>query len=94
MKIRMLEHFQGRNQPTLAINQEYDSAELGEELTKWLLDNDKAIVIEQPKHYGGQAEPELRHDDEIYEEVKKEAEEPKDEIMTTEKPKRRRRRAK
>jgi pyruvate/2-oxoglutarate dehydrogenase complex dihydrolipoamide acyltransferase (E2) component len=72
MKIRMNEHYQGRGHPTLTINQEYESAEIGQELTQWLLDNGKAIDI-TPKHYGAQPEPELKHDDEIYEEVKQEA---------------------
>jgi pyruvate/2-oxoglutarate dehydrogenase complex dihydrolipoamide acyltransferase (E2) component len=45
MKIRMNEHYQGRGHPTLTINQEYESAEIGQELTQWLLDNGKAIDI-------------------------------------------------
>ena len=73
MKLRMNEHYQGRGRPTLAINQEYDSAELGEELTAWLLDNGKAVEVKS-KHYGAQPEPELKADDEIYEQVKQEAE--------------------
>lgn len=61
MKVKMLEYFQGRNQPMLGLGKEYDvSATLG----AWLLEHRKAEQIEAP-HYGGQPEPELRQDDEL-----------------------------
>lgn len=50
MKIRMDEHFQGRDLPTLGVNQEY---EVGKDITKsladWLLENRKARVVEELK---------------------------------------------
>lgn len=72
MKVRMLEHFQGTNLPTLVEGKEYD---VDLDLASYLLEHRKAVRVEQPKHYGSQPleegkAPELRHDDELAEEVK------------------------
>ena len=45
MKIRMLEHFQGRDEPTLAKGQEYDN--VPEHLCSWLLEHNKAVEVKQ-----------------------------------------------
>jgi hypothetical protein len=74
MKVKMIEHYQDRD-VTLFPDQEADvSAALG----AWLIEHRKAQAVidarhlnvepqfeqaEEPPHYGGQKEPELRHDD-------------------------------
>lgn len=68
MKVKMREFFQGREiEGVLEPRKVYD---VPEELAAWLVENRKAEnVREEPVHYGAQAEPELRHDDEIYQAV-------------------------
>ena len=77
MKIRMLEHFQGRGLPSLAYGEEHEvPGKVSEQLAAWLLEHRKAEVVDEPKHYGSQPltdEPELRQDEELYAEVKQEA---------------------
>ena len=99
MKLKMLETFQGVNVTALNVaeNMPVTILEAGEvyevdaNTAAFLLEHHKAEQAEetpakQPKHYGAQAEPELRHDDELYEEVKAESEAPAEEepIMSTE----------
>jgi len=50
MKIKMLEHFKGRGQPSLSPGTEHDSAAIGEELAAWLVEHGKAVdVTPKPK---------------------------------------------
>ena len=46
MKIKILEWYQGTQQPTLKPGEEHDSAQLGKTLTDWLIAHGKAEVIE------------------------------------------------
>lgn len=61
MKLKMLEHFQGTDLPTLMEGKEYD---VDQALADYLLAHKKAVAVKEPVHYGAQKEPELRHDDE------------------------------
>jgi hypothetical protein len=45
MIIKMIEHFQGSGQPTLAPGKEYDSAEISLPLCQWLIDHGKAVDV-------------------------------------------------
>lgn len=66
MKIKMLEHFQGRNQPTLSFGQVCKVGEdVSQALADWLLANGKAELAEESEHYGAQPltdETQLAHD--------------------------------
>jgi hypothetical protein len=76
MKVKMTRWFQGRNQPTLALGSEY---ELPDGLGEWLVKNHMAAQVVELEpvpdndpefiHYGAQAEPELAHDDELYQRI-------------------------
>ena len=85
MKLKMLEYVQGRDiHGTLEDGTVVDVLtpgtvyEIDEQLAAYLLEHRKAEkigrktppVVEE-KHYGAQAEPELRHDDEIADEAPK-----------------------
>jgi hypothetical protein len=48
MKIKMQEYFQGTNQPSLEINKEYESADIGQALCDWLLEHGKAVDVTPP----------------------------------------------
>ena len=114
MKVIMLETVQGRdisgtllpeNIPSEVL-QEGKSYEVDGSLAKWLFENNKAKTYKPSEvHYGAQAEPELRHDDEKYAEMSAESaaeeavtdetgiEQPEGEpIMTTEETKSKRKR--
>lgn len=45
MQIKMLEYFQGTNQPYLEPGKEYESKDIGQKLCEWLLEHNKAIDI-------------------------------------------------
>src|SRR5210317_281556 len=45
MKIRMLEYFQGTNQPYLEIDKEYESSKISRALCEWLIEHSKAVDI-------------------------------------------------
>lgn len=50
MKIKMLEYFQGTNQPSLTLGKEYESNDIGQGLCDWLLEHGKAQdVTPKPK---------------------------------------------
>ena len=99
MKVRMLETYQGVGQTATLLHEDIrvsvleqgESYDVDPTLGAWLVDNRKAeeIAEAKPVHYGAQAEPELRHDDELYAEQTAEPEaqakpEP-DPIMTSDK---------
>lgn len=73
MKVKMLETYQGRDvqavhaidQMTVSILESGEEYEVSAVLGQWLVENRKAEVIETP-HYGAQAEPQPRHDEEIH----------------------------
>lgn len=92
MKLKLLETVQGRDVSgvlletgaTVTVLEEGQAYEVSASLGAWLLENKKAEVYKEEKkskHYGAQAEPELRHDEEIYKEL---TEEPVSDMMTTE----------
>lgn len=74
MKVKMLELVQGRDITGTLLHDglEVSILELDEEyqvsdtLGAWLLEHRKAVKLETAAHYGAQAEPELRDDEEIY----------------------------
>lgn len=73
MKVKMFETYQGRDvqavhsidQLTVSILEPGEEYEVSASLGQWLVENRKAEIVETP-HYGAQAEPEPRHDEEIY----------------------------
>lgn len=72
MKVKMLETYQGRDvqavhsidQITVSILEPGEEYEVTASLGQWLVENRKAEMVETP-HYGSQAEPELRNDEEL-----------------------------
>lgn len=89
MKLKMLETYQEVGREPLPEGQVVNvDAPLGQ----WLVENRKAEIFigeETPPHYGAQAEPEFRHDDEKYAEMAAESlkeETPDDEEESQEEP--------
>jgi len=64
MKILFLQDFQGVETGNV-FYQRGQIVQLDDGVAARLVADKRAELIEE-KHYGGQAEPELRHDDEIY----------------------------
>lgn len=81
MKVKMLEIVQGREITGTLLHDglEVSILETGEEyqvsetLGAWLIEHRKAVKLEAT-HYGSQAEPALRNDEEIYEKMAEESE--------------------
>lgn len=77
MKIKMREAFQGTGQSGILVNEgitvtifeKGDTLEVNNALGGWLIENGKADEV-PPIVYATTPQPELRHDDEIYEEVR------------------------
>jgi hypothetical protein len=82
MQVKILEYVQGRdirgslpNGTVTDVLEPEKVYDVDNALGAWLIENHKAeeVKAEEVKaepHYGAQAEPELRHDDEVYEAMK------------------------
>lgn len=80
--LKMLETFQEVGRETLLEGKIYK--DLDASLRQWLLENHKAMETdEETIHYGAQAEPELRQDDEKYAEMAADSLKEETPIMTT-----------
>jgi hypothetical protein len=69
MKLKMLETYQAVDLPSPLL--EGTEVDVPTVLGTWLLEHRKAVSVETLPHYGGQAEAQLRHDDELYAQMTK-----------------------